>query len=250
MMTKFTSIATSSDGGNLTAWRNPPFVYVEASGSRSSITEVGEQLAWLGAALSCSPYDDLANCRPYIDDSDWNLEEQFELKHGGIHGEPNALTIDFTFDQDELGDETLEGQCWHNLFRNPVLVPGFPILRRSHHQHGLEMPLNMMAGLVGAVRAHIFNSAVVIKGFSTMMVPTYQADGLLVWHVFFNPDGSHISYLGHDLMPVQGVGLSHLQTLRHVVGWCSRAISCAGTIFILELIVCEQTLMRNTRRKT
>ena len=247
-MTETTLTADSSDGGFLTAWRSPPFLYVEASGSRSGIAEVGEQLAWLGAALRSSPYIGPANCRPYIDDSDQTIEGQSELRLGRGQNELKPLNIDFAFDQDGLDDKNSEGQCWQSLFRNPVLVRGFPVLRRGTHQHGLEMPLNMMAGLIGAVRAHVFNGVVVIKGFSSMAIPSGQADGLLKWHVFFDPDGGHISYLRHELPPLEGVGLSNLQTLRHVVGWCARTQSCAGKFHNPGPIILENSLTHVTFR--
>ena len=100
----------------------------------------------------------------------------------------------------------------------------------------------MIAGLVGVSRAHVFNGVVFVKGFSTMLVPSKQADGFIVWHVFFNADGSRISYLQNNLPRLQGLGIQHLQTSRHIVGWCSRARSHAGMSPFLKLNVYADSL--------
>ena len=217
-----------SDNSRLTAWRSSAFVYVKVSGTRGSIIEVGEQIAWLGAALRSSPYKGIAYCQPQIKDGSWTTEEYHRL-HGNPEMEAKVLTINFPFDpEDPSAGGQSQGTCWYDLFRNPVVVSGFPILRRTTHHNGLELPLNMIAGLLGAKRAHIFSDVVFIKGYSAMLVPSKQSDGLLVWHVFHNADGSRISYLDNDLPPLQDFGFWNLQAFRHVVGWCSSAKSYAG----------------------
>jgi hypothetical protein len=209
---------------------------VKVSGNRGSIAEIGEQLAWLGAALRSSPYEGVTSCRPYVEEFKWTVEEQLEFGRDFMQDRIKSLRIGFFLVHERLGaDEHLEGRCWYALFRNPVLVRGFPILRRSSHQNGLELPLNMMAGLVGAIRAHVFQNDVFIKGFSTMLVPSKQAENLVVWHVFFKADGSHLSYLDANLPELHGLDLQVLQSSRHVVGWCSRAKSHAGVYPILSL---------------
>jgi hypothetical protein len=151
--------------------------------------------------LRSSLYKGIANYRPYINNSHPTAEEQFKHKRIINQDRLKTLRIDFSFDQEGLNThEILQEGCWYDLFRNPVLAQGFSILRKSSHHSGLELPLNMMTGLVEAIRAHVFNNVVVIKGFSTMLVSSRQANGLVVWHVFFNSDSSHISYSRHNLL--------------------------------------------------
>ena len=222
-------IVRLSDNSRLTAWRSSAVVYVETSGTRGSIIEVGEQLAWLGAALRSSPYQGIAYCQPQIEDGPRMTERYYRLEYNPDQVEAKVLTITFLFEPEDLSARGhLQGTCWYNLFRNPVVVPGFPVLRRNTHYDGLELPLNMIAGLLGAKRAHIFSDVVFIKGYSAMLVPSMQSDGLLVWHVFHNADGSRISYLDNDLPPLQDLGFWNLQASRHIVGWCSYAKSYAG----------------------
>ncbi|EON64653.1 hypothetical protein W97_03886 [Coniosporium apollinis CBS 100218] len=121
---------------------------------------------------------------------------------------------------------SLSGSCWHEMFRNPVITRGFRIPSRKEDHTGLEIPLNMMAGLVEAPRATTFDGELAIKGFCTMLVPTRRLDNVLYWHLLFNKDGSHISYLDDRVRAIRddsadNSGISSLVDMRHIVGWCS-----------------------------
>jgi hypothetical protein len=232
----FTEFVTESDltgnlcdGTELTAWRSSSAVFVEISGTRGSITEVSEQLAWLGAALRSSPFDGIAYCRPRVAGGPPTTADPQKLKQTSGKDVITTISIVFSLDQDEL-DIDEQGMCWRNLFRSPVIVRGFPISRTNTHYEGLELPLDMMAGLIGAIRAHLFDNVVFIKGFSSMLVPSVQVDNLLLWHVFVDLEGNRISYLENNLPPVEGVGLANIQAFRHIVDWCSSAKSCAGML--------------------
>jgi len=185
---------------------------VEASGTGYSVAEIGELFAWLGAALRSSPYKlGVAYCTPFISDIG-----NTPCPAAGVLPRLEILCkIDFTMQQSQEQVRPSSGQCWHNMFRNPVVVKGYPIPRRSEYNTGLEIPLNMMAGLAQTQRANIFNERLFIKGFSTMLVPTKRSGNLLIWHLLFKEDGSRISYLDNT---VQG-GFSHrLRKLHNVLG--------------------------------
>ena len=219
------------DGSDLSAWSSSSFVYVHVSGTRTGITDVGEQLAWLGAALRSSPYKGIAYCTPHVTSDLCDDTEQEAPKSGSGQARARTLRIMFKTEDGSLyDDKQFEGKCWYNLFRNPILVRGFPVLKRPSPHRGLELSLDIIAALVGAVRAHMFNDVVFVKGFSAMLVPSERSKDLLVWHVFFNAGGSRISYLDSKLPRLQGVNLLNLQTSRHIVGWCGSAKSYAGTL--------------------
>ncbi|RQM05375.1 hypothetical protein DH86_00004357 [Scytalidium sp. 3C] len=80
------------------------------------------------------------------------------------------------------------------MFRNPVVVKGYPIPRRSEPDTGLEIPLNIMAGLIGTRHINIFNEQLFIKSFSMMLVRTKEIEDLLIWHLFYDKNGHYISY--------------------------------------------------------
>jgi hypothetical protein len=127
--------------------------------------------------------------------------------------------IGFKINEPAVSQERPLGQCWHDMFRNPVMVNGYPIRTKREHGVGLEMPFNMIAGLAGSERAVEFNGRVFIKGFSTMLIAVRLVGDLLIWHYFFNNKGERISYLDHNLQDGQDISLLQLDGARHVVGW-------------------------------
>ena len=180
------SVGDLPDNTKFTAWIHESKFMVEAFGTGGFVAEIGEQFAWLGAALRSSPYElGVAYCTPSI---------HFENAPHPVSGTPPSphilCKIDFTVEEEHL--EPSNGQCWHNMFRNPVVVKGYPIPRRSESDTGLEIPLNMMAGLARTQRANIFNGKLFIKGFSTMLVPTKRCGDLLIWTSFSNRRKPHI----------------------------------------------------------
>jgi hypothetical protein len=190
------SLGDLPDKTTLTAWIHESKFMVEAFGRGDSVAEIGEQLAWLGAALRSSPYElGVAYCTPFISDID-NAPHPVS---GTTSWTDILCKIDFTVEEREEHLETSNGQCWHNMFRNPVVVKGYPIPRISESNTGLEIPLNMMAGLTRTQHANTFNRKLFIKGFSTMLLPTKHSGNLLIWHLLYNKDGSRISYLDNTI---------------------------------------------------
>lgn len=112
------------------------------------------------------------------------------------------------------------GQCWHHLFRNPTVVMGFPIPYRSRQGTGLEIPLNILAGLVQANQVDFFNNKLVIKGFSSFLIPSeYIKDqGQIMWHLRYNMHGDRISYLDSIGAQVRHITLADLESSRHILG--------------------------------
>ena len=200
---------------------------MEAFGTGHSVAEIGEQLAWLGAALRSSPYElGVTYCTPFISDihipnsqhsvSEWSPWLEILCK------------IDFIVQKMDEHLKLSNGQCWHNMFRNPVVVKGYPIPRRSEPNTGLEIPLNMMAGLAGTRLINTFNKQLFIKSFSTVLVPTKRDGSLLIWHLLFNKNGNRISYLDNTFPHAENLSISDLENSRHVLGWCSEVKYNAG----------------------
>lgn len=114
------------------------------------------------------------------------------------------------------------------MFRNPVLVDGFPIRDRRHDEVGLELSVEMMSALGEAPYATAFAGSSVLKGFSTLFVPTAHADRSITWHFLFNDDGSRLSYHGiakrcAEYLHNDEVNLDFLSNsaTRNFVGWTS-----------------------------
>ncbi|KAF3404922.1 hypothetical protein DPV78_003397 [Talaromyces pinophilus] len=221
------------DNTEITAWIHESNFMVEVFGTGDSLAEVGEQFAWLGAALRSSPYElGVNHCTPLI--SDIHINKALQQVPGILSESHIICEIDFTFEEREKQSVVANGQCWHNLFRNPVIVKGFPILRRPQACTGLEISLKMMIALTQARFVTTFDNKIFIKGFSTMLVPTEIEREMVTWHLLFNTDGSHISYTSPQVQKLPGfypaeITMSGLETCRHVVGWCSSVQNHTGT---------------------
>ncbi|KAL3451157.1 hypothetical protein BJX65DRAFT_235059 [Aspergillus insuetus] len=183
---------------------------LEVLGLAESIAEIGDQLAWLGAAFH-SPIDDarVSIVRAFLS----------ELKSENRTSQPSFCTI--AFDVQALYDTParLNGQCWQKLFGSPVIVSGYPIPRRPRDGVGLETSLDTMAGLLGTDRINIFRNQIYIKAFAMMLFPTQHFDNIIVWHLLWS-DRDRVSYLKSRGILKQNLSISDLESCRHIVGWC------------------------------
>ena len=182
----------------------------------------------------------MCSCTPYIE----------YLGEGGRSSSPpsgtlpsqlgSSFLIGFHFapipDDDTSSSD--DGRCWLDMFRNAVIVGGYPISRRAAVRAGVEMPLNMMARMVRADHVTPFGSTWFVKGFSSMLVLTGCREEVLLWHHIYDPDGGHLSYTDYlhtyrddrhmAANALVDVTSSQVQNARHVVGWCSEARLYAG----------------------
>jgi hypothetical protein len=130
------------------------------------------------------------------------------------------------FESDDIGLEqegSEKGLCWLAMFRCPLIVLGFPILRRPEAGTGLEMPLQIMAAMVQTSFLETFASKLFLKGFSSMLVPTRQSGEVVFWHHFYKKQPhERVSYLQFTAEHAD-VGIFELEGLRHIIGWCAEA---------------------------
>jgi len=66
------------------------------------------------------------------------------------------------------------------MFRNLVIVKGYPIIAKYKSSLGLEMPLNVISGLAGSKYTNEFNGKTFIKGFSAILIATKVSKDLLL----------------------------------------------------------------------
>lgn len=212
---------------------------VHVSGTASSVVEVAEQLAWLGAALATSPFErGIATCTPCISStSPSSFLRTNERGHGLGNQVEKPMTerhFDLSFHFDQLDATGSNGQCWQKLFLNPVLVRGYPINRRPNGVKGLELSLDVMATLLHASRVTRFDATPFIKGFSALAVLTQKEKDVILWHLVVNEDrDERISY--NDSRVPRSRDDEHiedtvLQNSRHILGWCSHVESLTGKI--------------------
>jgi hypothetical protein len=204
------------------------------------VVEIGQQLAWLGAALRSSP--------------SWGGMAYSTPKITTLTGAEPTFKISFQVEaiQSEQQGAELNRTCWRHLFRNPVIVQGFPILTRSLEEKGLEIPLNMMARLGEASRATNFGDGIVIKEFSTMFCPTKRIKDSILWHYLFERDGSRISYLSADSRcpsraRIQSVDAACLQASRNFLGWASSVEIHTGEVLSVAAIYNQADVKLGTK---
>lgn len=215
----------------LTAWIHESHFIVEIIGTGHSIVGIGGQFAWLGAALRSSPYEDgIACCTPFISNTSAGSTPHVS---GTLPLREIACEIDFAMREGNGHLGSFDGQCWHNLFRNPVIVEGYPILPRPEHSLGLEIPLDIVTALTQTQYASNFDSKLIIRGFSVVLLTTRQVGGILIWHLLFNEDGGYFSIADPRIRSILGacqvkINNFDLRKYRHVIGWCSNVRSYAG----------------------
>lgn len=120
---------------------------------------------------------------------------------------------------------TSKGFCWANLFRNPVLVTGYPTAHRTDPNTGVELSLSAMIELVQSRQFVSLDGNIFLKGFCSLLVATAVAVDVVLWHFLFNSTGVQISYCNPRLKDLsnetcQELTLRDIETRRHVVGWC------------------------------
>jgi hypothetical protein len=96
-----------------------------------------------------------------------------------ISAETNGKSFQAYFGQKQLdGSLRSVGQCWQDLFWNPVVVSRFPVRRRQPRQElGLKCSVGMLTALLRTRNLAVFCDNVFIKGFYTMLVPTKYYNG-------------------------------------------------------------------------
>ncbi|KAL7914154.1 hypothetical protein GGI35DRAFT_490451 [Trichoderma velutinum] len=213
-----------SDGTSLSARIEGAKVMIDVSGIIVSIVEVGEQLAWLGAALRMSSHDQEPLCCSPLINTIRNAPYGVQLQPP-----PDVIyKIGFTFETQQHSNSS-NGRCWHNLFLNPTIVKGYPIPSRVEAGTGAEMSLNIMVSLARTKRVDYFKDMIFIKGFSTLLVPTKKSGNFIFWHLVYNKDGGRISYLEGTKTDVEHIKHLNLEQCRHILGWCSEADFYTGS---------------------
>ncbi|KAH7129073.1 hypothetical protein EDB81DRAFT_888840 [Dactylonectria macrodidyma] len=217
----------ASPGSRISLFLRESQLVCEVIGTRGYLTEIGEQLAWLGAALQPGSSLEGVSCSlPVVERCSVATSNLVSQSASSARG----LCYKMTFRVEDLDQQLapLNGQCWHNLFRNPVLVQGYPIRNRPQNDTGLEISLKVMASLAQAQYLNMFCSRPIIKGFSTILYPSYQSGDLLIWHLVYNEDGGHISFLRGVTCYTLSVSIPEIERSRHILGWCSEAKLYAG----------------------
>jgi len=125
--------------------------------------------------------------------------------------------------------------CWHALFSSTLVACGFPMIARNGVVKGLEVPLDMMTALAEANYATHYDQTLLLKGFSTMLVPTQLTEQSVVWH-FSTIQEKRIDYCTYreccdKCIDKYVLNIYRLQDLdfRNFVGWAPCVTRHLGT---------------------
>ena len=186
---------------------------VDFIGSEEAAIDVLQLLVWFGAAFQLSSSDQV----------------QYSQSRLHIRGKPWWGLFFFTVDYEKSPVQA--ESCWLSLFNNPVIAQGFPVPERSNSEHGLELPIELMATLGGGRHAVDFEGGLVIKGHSIAFVPVKQYEDSIQWHMISSSDGTRLRYsdLKIHLALQNEVSYESIRTKRAILGWSRVAQTFLGT---------------------
>ena len=124
-----------------------------------------------------------------------------------------------------------ESSCWHPLFGGSILARGFPIPPRSG-EVGAEIPYSVMTLLARIWYPVIYKGGVVLKEFSTMLVPTDCASDSIQWHLISNMSGERLPTNAIKSRLGTWCKIEQFETLsqkRAFLGFCTKAMVLLGT---------------------
>jgi len=225
------------DGAEITVREQGQSLIITIAGTKGVIAEVAEQLCWLSAALCTSPRSaGPIYCIPRLQSTSKDKYNMATSSVGPIastistsEGSP-GITIDgyarhtmhgfrVSLEFQDVPEVSIQGTCWRSMLRAPVIAKDFPILLRPRDDLGLEIPLNVMAGLVDTTCINVFYNNIYLKGLSAMLIAMGQIENVVLWHLHCNESGSHIPYREEVSSILNSTHITDLGCFRHVVGW-------------------------------
>jgi hypothetical protein len=115
------------------------------------------------------------------------------------------------------------------MFKNPVIAHNYPTPHPKPQEVGLELSLDLMLTLAQTFWAAIYEGALLLKGFNTILTPTLKINDSIVWHLTVNRSGDRLSYnaaIGSSC--VHNIGDAIFDGARHFVGWTKSAEFLVG----------------------
>lgn len=195
---------------------------ITAIGPAQFISECGEQLAWLKAALSNSSLHHSSYCTPSIT-SYWvspSLSESLDYEGYFKIGSDIAH-------QAHRGDSIPRVQnYWNDLVKASIVVVGYPISRRPENYPGLELSFNTLLHLLQADKATIVDESVLLQGQNKTVQLMKHGDNIFLWHQLHNKDQGcscstdhHVRH--HAVVYHNHIDLNTLNAGRHIFSNCA-----------------------------
>ncbi|KAL6408743.1 serine/threonine protein kinase [Ilyonectria robusta] len=171
------------NGSFLKATQSLASCCIVAKGQVDFLSDVGEQLGWLGSALrSSSLSQGVATCIPHL--SSIHIRQGNTTSKSAIFA---SCRMSFFTKAVVDVNSMSRGFCWASLFRNPVLVTGYPIAHRADPETGIEISPSAMAELVQSSQFVSLGGKIILKGFCSLLVATSVAVDVVLWHFILIP---------------------------------------------------------------
>ncbi|KAE8448016.1 hypothetical protein EG329_009939 [Mollisiaceae sp. DMI_Dod_QoI] len=203
---------TLPDNTQLDAKMTGSYLLIGATGPAHFIAEIGEQLAWLQAAIP-------SKRRGYYTPS---IKDYCVCSSG-------YCRIDFGVSEPENSNDTMlrAHNSWQDLIGENIIILGFPISRRPEDYPGLELSFRTLLHLLQADTANIENTrSLVVKGPVKALQLVKCIDNVFLWHPIQLPREVHSrtccgdNHIGIDLTCID---VHSLNDGRHIVGNCTAA---------------------------
>lgn len=137
---------------------------VTASGPAYSISQCGEQLAWIGAVFHTFR-SGAANCTCSIESKD---EKEWLIRYSSDHSLRKTIPVD---------DGAPQRLC------DSTIIQGFPTQKRPPLFHGLEIGLAWILDSICAVWAPVGEDGrIVLRGSRQTLQLVKQTQNVLLWH--------------------------------------------------------------------
>jgi len=171
-----------------------------ATGTTESLIKLAQILTWIAATFRRPKYGKLSYSTPTFRKTN------------------DALYIIGISDLEPIKDSL----CWCPMFANGVIAKYFPTPKR-HDEVGLEISFDLMVILGRIWYPMEYLNGFVLKGYSTILVPTLKTQHSVQWHFINNEDQKKkinmCAIKAHYGEIVEDIDLRALQTARTFVGW-------------------------------
>lgn len=137
-------------------------------------------------------------------------------------------------------------QCWLPLFKEGILVCGFPIPARSQQAVGLQLDFPILALLTQVQGPIEYDSGIVLVGPSTLLFPTSETEDSIQWHLEEVDDARVIFDILDKIDWKQEPDLQKLTSLKAYVGYCRYAQVLAGTEGLIQSNTVQQSQIKNS----
>ena len=207
---------------------NPKVLRVEVRGQEVKLRSIVHQLAWLACTLRTrspgSTYGPIAY-------SEVNIFETDEPQQPSLV-QPKPLRY-------SQGPDKL---CWSPMLRGSIIAHGFPLSGRFSeeglphvpdpaHGKGLDISFDLMLYLIGSPYPLQFNGTLILKGYSSVLLPVSAHSDYIQWHLeSSDSEDSPIeleevlkAYMQGSRPLAKNMKWDSVQSLRHFVGYCPEA---------------------------